>query len=69
LFVPGEDFLDFALRQQTCLAEPPDETVVRRDVIERFGKWQQRMESSQRAGKLNQRLRCRKWHGLNKIGN
>jgi len=46
-----------ALREQTCFAKPPDETVVRRDVIENFGKCRQRMESSQREGKLNQRLR------------
>ena len=67
LFIPGKDFLDFARREKTCLAEPPDETVVRGDIVERFGKWRQRMKASQGARKLNQGLRFRKRHGFNKI--
>jgi hypothetical protein len=49
LFVPVKTS-SISLLGEDSPAEPPDETVVRRDVIERFRKWRQRMEPSQRAG-------------------
>ena len=37
-FILGEDFLNFLLWEKICLAEPPDEKIVRRDPIEHFRK-------------------------------